>query len=61
MTARLLTVREVADRLRINPETVRVMCRRKDLASVRVGRGRTAAYRVPEDEIDRYLSANQAA
>lgn len=57
----LLTVREVADRLRLNPETVRVMARRGDLASVRVGRGRTAAYRFPESAIDAYLTGHKTS
>lgn len=54
----LLTVREVADRLRVNPETVRVMARRGDIESVRVGRGRTAAYRFRESAVDKYLDAH---
>lgn len=57
----LLTVREVADRLRLNPETVRVMARRGDIASVRVGRGRTAAYRFTASSIDAYLAGHKTA
>lgn len=57
----LLTVREVADRLRVNPETVRVMARRGDLESLRVGKGRTAAYRFPESAIDQYLDDHKTA
>lgn len=53
---RYLTVHDVADLLQIAPETVRVMARRGELASLRVGRGRTAAYRFTQDAIDAYLS-----
>ena len=57
----LLTVHEVAEVLQINPETVRVMARRGDLASVRVGRGRTAAYRFTEAAVEAYLAKHQTA
>ncbi|MCC6830386.1 MAG: excisionase family DNA-binding protein [Thermoleophilia bacterium] len=39
MERELLTVREVAGRLRCSEETVRRMIARSDLAAVRVGRG----------------------
>lgn len=56
MSARLLTVHEAADLLRIPAESVRVMARRREITSTRVGNGRTAAYRFPETAIDEYLA-----
>lgn len=50
---RLLTVREVADAMRVSHMTVYRLIRSGQLRAVRVGR----VFRIRESEIDRYLSA----
>ena len=52
---RLLTVREVAERIRSSPETVRRWLRQGKLHGFRLG-GTKLGYRVPEGELDRFLS-----
>jgi excisionase family DNA binding protein len=52
---RLLTVREVAERIRSSPETVRRWLRQGRLRGFRPG-GTKLGYRVPESELDRFLS-----
>jgi excisionase family DNA binding protein len=49
---RLLSVPEVAARLRVSPETVRRYLRRGRLKGVKVG-GQTSPYRVSEAEVRR--------
>lgn len=49
---RLLTVTEVAERLRVNPETVRRWLRAKRLRGVLMG-GKRSGYRIPESEVAR--------
>ena len=51
---RLLTVREVADRLRSSPETVRRWLRGGKLRGFRLG-GTKLGYRIPEQELERLL------
>ena len=51
----MLTVREAADRLRLNPETVRVWLRRGKLKGHLIG-GTKSGYRIPEGEVERILS-----
>jgi excisionase family DNA binding protein len=51
----LLTVSDVATRLRVNEETVRDWLRRKELHGYNLG-GR-AGWRVPTQEVDRFLAA----
>jgi excisionase family DNA binding protein len=51
---RLLTVREVAERLRSSPETVRRWLRQGKLRGFRPG-GTILGYRVPEGELQRFL------
>jgi excisionase family DNA binding protein len=51
---RLLTVREVAERLRSSPETVRRWLRQGRLRGFRPG-GTKLGYRVPESELQRFL------
>jgi excisionase family DNA binding protein len=53
---RLLTVREVAERLRSSPETVRRWLRQGKLRGFRPG-GTKLGYRVPESELQRFLSS----
>ena len=50
----MLTVAEVASRLRINPETVRVWLRSGKLRGVMPG-GDKIGYRIPESEVRRLL------
>ena len=52
---RLLTVREVAERIRSSPETVRRWLRQGKLRGFRPG-GTKLGYRVPEAELDRFLA-----
>ncbi len=55
----LLTVADVADRLRIDPETVRVWLRTGKLRGSRIG-GKRAGWRIPESEVQRIaLGAEQ--
>ncbi len=51
---RLLTVREVAERLRASPETVRRWLRRGKLRGFQPG-GTKLGYRVSESELQRFL------
>jgi excisionase family DNA binding protein len=50
--ARLLTVNEVADLLRVSRMTVYRMIRQGDMAALRVGRN----YRLREEDVHRYLT-----
>ena len=52
---RLLTVREVAERIRSSPETVRRWLRQGKLHGFRLG-GTKLGYRVPESELERFLA-----
>ena len=52
---RLLTVPEVAERMRVTAETVRRWLREKRLRGVRVG-GTKTGWRIPESEMRRLLS-----
>lgn len=49
--ARLLTVAEVADFMRVSTMTVYRLIKAGDLAALRVGK----SYRLREDDVDRYL------
>ena len=55
---RLLTVKEVAERLRANPQTVRRWLREGRLKGVMPG-GEKLGYRIPESEVDRLLNPEQ--
>jgi excisionase family DNA binding protein len=57
---RLLTVREVAERLRSSPETVRRWLRQGKLRGFRPG-GTKLGYRVPESELQRFIESSQAS
>ena len=56
---RLLTVREVAERIRSSPETVRRWLRQGKLRGFRPG-GTKLGYRVPEGELQRFIHLSQA-
>lgn len=55
---RLLTVAEVAERLRLKPETVRRWLRSGRLRGISLGSDH-AGWRVRESEIERLLSSDQ--
>jgi excisionase family DNA binding protein len=52
--SRLLTVPEVAQRLRVHPESVRRWLRQGRLRGGRLG-GTKLGYRVPEREVERFI------
>ena len=54
----MLTVAEVAERLRINPETVRVWLRQGKMQGFLPG-GDRMGYRIPESEVARVLRGDQ--
>jgi len=54
----MLTVAEVAERLRINPETVRVWIRSGKVKGIRIG-GDRIGYRIPESEVERILQGGE--
>jgi excisionase family DNA binding protein len=56
---RLLTVREVAERIRSSPETVRRWLRQGKLRGFRPG-GTKLGYRVAESELQRFISPSQS-
>jgi len=56
----LLTVPEVAERIRVSPELVRRWLRQGRLHGVRLG-GTRLGWRIPEAEIERFLSASGLA
>jgi excisionase family DNA binding protein len=56
----LLTVPEVAERLRVSQETVRRYLRRGWLKGLVLG-GRSTGYRIEEEELERFLAANRGA
>ncbi len=55
---RFLTVPEVAEGLRMNPETIRVWLRDGRLRGVRPG-GKRAGWRIPESEVRRILGGTR--
>jgi excisionase family DNA binding protein len=54
----LLTVEDVCDRLRVSRATVYRKIMAGELGAVRLGRGPNAHLRVPEDRLERFLSAH---
>ena len=60
MNERLLTVREVAERLRSSPETVRRWLRQGKLHGFQPG-GTKLGYRVPESELQRFIALSQSS
>lgn len=56
----MLTIKEVAERLRLNPETVRLHIVNGDLKALRAGRGKTSPYRITEEALDEFLKNHPA-
>lgn len=56
MTSRLLTVAEVADRLRVTPRTVYRMAKEHRLTYIRVNGGQL---RFPAEDFEAYLTAGR--
>ena len=56
---RLLTVAEVAQRIRVHPESVRRWIREGRLRGIALGA--RAGYRVPENEVERFLNEARKA
>lgn len=55
------TVAEVADLLRIDPQTVRRHLHAGRMKYSKLGPGRTSPIRIPVSELDRYLSEYKVA
>lgn len=53
----LYTVTEVADALKVTPQTVRNLIRRKYLNAWSIGRGATAQIRIDAEDVRRFLMA----
>jgi excisionase family DNA binding protein len=53
----LMTVAEVADFLRLHPNTVRAKIAAGEIPSLRLGAGPMAPLRIPRDQLDAKLSA----
>lgn len=53
----LYTVAEVADALKVTPQTVRNLIRRKYLNAWSIGRGATAQIRIDAEDVRRFLMA----
>jgi len=59
---KLLTVPEVADRLRCHQETVRKMLRRGELTGIKMpSANRGGTWKVGESSLDRFMSLNERA
>lgn len=58
MREQLLSVREVADILKVSKWTVLAMIGRRAIPAAKIGKGgRTSPYRVSGDELDQYLES----
>lgn len=55
----LLTAAESAERLKLKPETVRVLVRRGELGAVRLGSGPKPPLRIRSEELERWLEARR--
>lgn len=57
----MLTIKEVAARLRLNPETVRLRIVAGDLAAVKTGPGKTSRYRISEEALAEFMERQNTA
>ena len=55
MTAPLMTLNQAAEQLGIHPKTLSVYARRGEIASYRIGLGKTAPYKFSQEQIDAFL------
>lgn len=55
-----MTTKEAAAHLRLHPETVLILARRKDIPSYRSGAGKRAARLYRKHELDAYIRRNTA-
>lgn len=53
--APLMTIDEVAAQLGIHPKTMVIYARRGDIASYRIGLGRTSPYKFSQEQVDAFL------
>jgi excisionase family DNA binding protein len=60
VTEELLTVEEVAERLKLSQETIRIWLRTGRLRGIRLGT-RRSGWRVPTSEMERLLAEGKAA
>lgn len=61
MTAKLLTVAEVADRLNVGRDAVRSYIRQGKLRGYRFGEGKGCVWRVEESSFEAFLKASLVA
>jgi excisionase family DNA binding protein len=52
----MMTVKQVADKLAVNPETVRRLIKSNRLKAVIFGTDRKATYRITEEELDAFIN-----
>ncbi len=52
---KFLTKEEIAETLKVHPRTVERWLGRGDLRGYKLGKGRTALWRIPQDEFDKFL------
>jgi excisionase family DNA binding protein len=55
----MLTVKEVAERLKVNPETVRRLINAGRLKAVIFGSEKRKSYRIDERELDAFISGSK--
>lgn len=60
MNEQLLTVEQVAEYLQVHPRTAQAWIRRGDIVGVRIGTGRTAAWRVEPAALQAYIEKNRS-
>jgi len=52
---KIITKEEIAKILRVHPRTVERWLGRRILRGYKLGKGRTALWRIPQDEFDKFL------
>lgn len=56
---KFLTREEVANHLRVHVRTVERWLRKKALKGYKLGKGRTALWRIPEEELNKFLERHK--
>lgn len=54
-STKLLNLQEVAEKLRVSQRTILRYLRAKKLKGSKLGGGRTALWRIPEEEVEKFL------